>query len=1234
MAKILVVDDRSINRQYLATVLGHVGHGVLEAGSGEAALAAVRAEVPDLVICDMLMPTMDGFEFVQHLRRDVEHARTPVIFCTATYGDQEARALADSCGVRTILPKFCEPREVLAAVSHELGSAAPSAPPPPIGKAGAIPRRPAVDDTLSLYFKDILAAKQDLERAVERGARQGAERERVKPLWERLSGNVNGLQRIASRLSALVEIGMEMTEERDPGRLLELFFRAACRTVDASYAALAIFDDAAQAPSHVLTQALDASVFGGQTEARSALLEALLEGRRAQRAHATQAEPALEGLPRGHPPVRSFLGVAIATRESVYGWLYFAEARAAQFSDEDERLAAILAAQLALAYEHTRLYDLVQKHAARLQIEAAERGKAQEALVASEARYRSMFEQAGAGIVHTSLDGRLLSANPKFCSLTGYAHEELTRLGIRELTHPDDLQRSLEFRSRLASGAGGAYERELRLVRKDGSVIWVNITTSLVHAPGGEPPYFVSVLIDISERKRAEREARRFRLAMDQSLDSIYLTDLAAMRFVYVNDTACRRLGYPRERLLEMGPQDVLSTDREQLRHDYERVVAAGEAGTRSESVFVRSDGSQGWTELHRRAMHIDDEALLVTTGRDITERKRAEERIMALSRVHAMLSGINAAILRVRDRAALAREACRIAIEAGQFRFAWLGVVDPAGERLEPLAWAGDEGGFIEAVTPRMSLREDPPEGPSIAVRAVREKTAVVVNDVANDPQIRFKKLHAERGIRAAAILPLFVAGKVVGALGLHAGAAGFFDDEELRLLHDLAGDIGFAFEHMERAERLDYLAFYDALTGLANRHLFIERLNQYLQAAGPAGEKAALVLTDIERLRTVNESLGRHAGDALLKEVAARLARGAAPSELARIGADHFAIVLRSVKGRSEIARRFERLWGACLSDPVRLEGTELRISAKAGITVFPTDGANAETLLQNAETALRRAKQLGERYLFYSAALTGRPAEKLTLENKLRQALEKNEFVLHYQPQVDLENRRIAGVEALIRWQSPELGLVPPGQFIPLMEETGLILDVGAWALVQAVQDQARWLAQGPAAPRVAVNVSAIQLRRKDYVDTVAAALKRGATPPGIDLEITESLVMEDIEANIAKLKGVRELGLNVAIDDFGTGYSSLGYLAKLPVQALKIDRSFIVTMLDDPAAMTLVQTIIALAHTLRLKVVAEGVDSEEQAKLLRLLRCDGMQGFLFSRPLPFDEMTALLRRNGMG
>ncbi len=308
-------------------------------------------------------------------------------------------------------------------------------------------------------------------------------------------------------------------------------------------------------------------------------------------------------------------------------------------------------------------------------------------------------------------------------------------------------------------------------------------------------------------------------------------------------------------------------------------------------------------------------------------------------------------------------------------------------------------------------------------------------------------------------------------------------------------------------------------------------------------------------------------------------------------------------------------------------------MELTAKAGVAIFPTDGESADVLLANAEAALRAAKEGGKAFGFYTADLSERFVERVALEKSLRRALENEEFVLYYQPKVDLVQRRLKGVEALIRWRRPDHGLVPPSDFIPLLEESGMIVEVGEWVLRQASFDRTRWLEQRLAAPRVAVNVSAVQLRRDDFVRTVSRIVKMAGSAAGLDIEVTETLLLTDVAENLVKLAQIRTLGVGIALDDFGTGYSSLGYLAKLPVETLKIDRAFVASMLDDSSAMTLVSTIISLARSLKLETVAEGVESEEQAKILRLIGCDQMQGYLISRPLPFEEMTAFLARTGL-
>ena len=641
------------------------------------------------------------------------------------------------------------------------------------------------------------------------------------------------------------------------------------------------------------------------------------------------------------------------------------------------------------------------------------------------------------------------------------------------------------------------------------------------------------------------------------------------------------------------------------------------------ESMFRNRDGSLVPCSVSATVVRgADGELKTVATLRDITRRKNAESRIAYLNRVYAMLSGINTLIVRVRDRDELFREACRIAVEEGGFRMAWIGIVDRGVMKLVPVASAGVDEELLTALKDLFSLSEGAPPGYATAVQAIREKRAFVSNDLQDNPTAVFGKKYVEAGVRSMVVLPLIVLDEVAGVLVLYASEVEFFHEGELKLLTELAGDIAFAIDHIEKQARLDYLAYYDVLTGLANRNLFLDRVAQYMRSAVSGGHKLALFLTDLERFKNINDSLGRPAGDELLRQVAKWLTGIAGDVNLvARVGADVFAVVLPEVRQGGDLARMLEKMIKAFLEHPFHLTDSIFRISAKGGVSLFPNDGADADTLFKNAEVALKKAKASGERYLFYTQTMTEAVAGKLTLENQLRQALDRGEFVLHYQPKVNLVSGKVTSAEALIRWNDPRAGLVPPDRFIPILEETGLIYDVGRWALKKAIEDYLRWRAAGLAAVRIAVNVSPLQLRNRGFIAEIGQAIGIDAhAPAGLELEITESLIMEDVKHNIASLQAIRAMGVAIAIDDFGTGFSSLSYLAKLPVDTLKIDRSFVIDMTAGPQGLALVSTIIKLAHSLKLKVVAEGVETEEQSRLLRLLSCDEMQGFLFSQPVP--------------
>jgi len=466
------------------------------------------------------------------------------------------------------------------------------------------------------------------------------------------------------------------------------------------------------------------------------------------------------------------------------------------------------------------------------------------------------------------------------------------------------------------------------------------------------------------------------------------------------------------------------------------------------------------------------------------------------------------------------------------------------------------------------------------------------------------------------------------------------------------LVGTIQDITERKLAQEHLDFLAYYDSLTGLPNRLLYRDRLAQAVAEAQRHGHLAATLLLDLDRFKLINDTLGHQQGDRLLQEVGERLKtcvrssdsvgrphhERAQPSDsgektvsVARLGGDEFTVLLNRIAGAPDAAKVARRIL-ACLAQPFRLDGQDIFITASVGIAMFPLDGESADQLLKNADTAMYHAKEAGRsQYQFYSQSMNASAGERLALENRLHKALERNEFLLHYQPLIALESGRIVGMEALIRWQHPELGLVPPAQFIPIAEETGLIVPLGEWVIQQACAQAKAWHEMGFTGLRMAINLSARQLQGENLLHVVTRTLLATDLPSGcLDLELTESMMMHDGDT-AAVLRELRTLGLRLSMDDFGTGYSSLSYLRRLPLDTLKIDRSFVkdcTTNQDDAA---IIKAIIAMARSLKLQVLAEGVETEAQLAFLRAEDCHEAQGYYFSKPLPVEPITALLKAN---
>ena len=485
-----------------------------------------------------------------------------------------------------------------------------------------------------------------------------------------------------------------------------------------------------------------------------------------------------------------------------------------------------------------------------------------------------------------------------------------------------------------------------------------------------------------------------------------------------------------------------------------------------------------------------------------------------------------------------------------------------------------------------------------------------------------------AKAGMVQAIALPLWINRELAGLLILGQRVVGTHKGENLAYARQLADQAAVALSNVRRIEENRILAYYDSLTGLPNRSLFMEHLRQSLRLAHRDGHRVAICLLDLDEFKKINDTLGHNAGDQLLKVVAQRLTERLRGGTVARIGGDEFAFCLTNFSGVDSPARVAQGLLSE-ITRPYTLRNQEVFITASVGIAIYPADGQALETIVKNADTAMYHAKREGRStYQFYTPSMNATAVQRLAMENALRKAIELDQLRAFYQPVVDVQTREILGAEALLRWIHPEFGMVGPSEFIPLAEESGLIIEIGEWVLREACAQARAWHDAGHRLFSMSVNVSGRQFKDGAFLDTVESALlDTGLSPQNLMLELTESLLL-DVEAVTITLGRLRGLGVKIAIDDFGTGFSSLGYLKHFPLDALKIDQLFIRNLATDSDDSAIADAIITLAHSLKLQVVAEGVETEQQLAHLRQASCDTAQGFLFSEPAPADGFEKLL------
>jgi diguanylate cyclase (GGDEF)-like protein/PAS domain S-box-containing protein len=835
--------------------------------------------------------------------------------------------------------------------------------------------------------------------------------------------------------------------------------------------------------------------------------------------------------------------------------------------------------------------------------DVTERKQAEAALRESEERFRAAFEQAAVGMALRDIDPerpRWLRVNQKLCDILGYSRDELLQLTSIDVTPPEDRGEATGYNKKLLSGELASVAREKRYLRKDGGVIWADIALTAVRDAAGAPTHVISVIQDVTERRRAQAalaESERFakstldalaqHLCVLDETGTVVAVNRAWTAFAEANGLRAQRAGPGADYLAVC---DAADRDAHPEGGAFGAGIRAVLAGGRHEFALeypCHSPREQRWFLGRVTRFAGDGPVRLVVTHDDITERKLAEIAVTA-----------SAARLRA--------------------------ILDHSPDGISVLK---ADGGLLEINRKGLALLEAPD------IDAVRRRGLTGFVDAADRERVAARFAQARAGTPCA--IEFAITGLAGSRRDLESHAAPLHLPENgkaalLVLMWDVT-------ERNRTREKAAYLSRHDALTGLPNLDVFRDRVGIALAHARRRREMLGVMALNLDRFRKVNESLGAAAGDALLREAAGRLTDALRDVDsVCRIGGNEFAILVEGVTSEQDFHAIAEKLLTA-LVRPFRAGPHEVFLSASLGVAVYRGNDIDGPALIANAEAAMVRAKQDGGNgYHIFGDEPVTEPGRRITMEARLLKAIELRELEVHYQPKVEVATGAIAGVEALVRWNSPELGWIPPGQFIPIAEETGLIVPIGEWILRTACAQARAWQSAGHPV-EVGVNLSPRQFRHKDLLGLVADVLQHtGIDGALLELEVTETATLTRPEQAAALLNSLRGLGVKIALDDFGTGYSSLSHLRRLPIDTVKIDRSFIRNVSGDPKDRTIVANITSLAHALGLRVVAEGVENEAQRAVLRQIGCDHYQGFLYSAALTAEALAAKLaaQRGGAG
>ena len=813
--------------------------------------------------------------------------------------------------------------------------------------------------------------------------------------------------------------------------------------------------------------------------------------------------------------------------------------------------------------------------------------------------YRAILENASIGILFTR-DRKVLHCNPKFNAILGYAEGELIGQPGRVFYRNDDDYKRMGQLVGPALTRGESVSMESTMVRKDGSSMVCQLRIKPVN-PDNSAEGTIWIVEDVTDRKRAEDALQELMQRQEAILENASvgimftrngLIELANPRFDAI-------LGWKPGGLLGQRARVFFQSDDDYA--EFGKLVGARlGAGELIEVEWrnTRQDGSTAWCRHLARAVTTspgNQSTIWITE--DISDKKAAAD---ALLRAQQDLE--NRVLKRTRELQ-----------DAQQFMRA---VIESS-----PLAiYTRDLEGKLTSWNPAAATMY----GRSPEQVLGRKLDLIRPDDIAQTEELLRRAMAGEKTIGAELTRRL----QDGPELELSINLVPLIDDSgKVYGVLSMASDIG---ERKANERKVAFLAYHDALTGLPNRLLLEDRLMRALAQADRAKVKVALLFLDLDNFKRINDTLGHAVGDLLLREVAKRLRECVRDTDtVSRQGGDEFVLVLGELTDNDAALPVITKLLQR-LEEPFFADGNELSTSASIGVALYPDDGRDFDSLSKKADLAMYRAKEAGRNtYRFFDEAMNVEAQEHLLLRNGLRRALERQELVLHYQPQVDLYTHQVIGAEALIRWNHPELGMVSPGRFIPVAEDSGLIVPIGEWVIAEACRQAVAWQRQGLPALLMAVNLSAVQFKRGNVEDTVTQALAAsGLAPHLLELELTESILIQNVEQVLATLKRIKALGVQLSIDDFGTGYSSLSYLKRFDIDKLKIDQSFIRDLATDPDDAAIVNAIIQMAHSLGLRTIAEGVETADMLSRLQGFGCDEAQGYYLARPMPADAFAAYM------